>query len=489
MEGIRIRVSASNPCPICGSTDYDMTMDYGEEGKVIWCHKMTQPGNVFAGGKEYVCIKAGKQSGIGIFNLYMEKEEHEMLQLRKRNEWIEEQKKLNPNFKPSSYSPNGYRNINTETSRNVSIKKTIEDVKAMSNRELDERYRYMLSLLKLEEKHERSLRDEWNSSVFPNIYSELTKQYPIRSLPPKDAIRYKQKETFSSPTRKKITSEMIRCFGSVEGIPGFYKRTGDFWNEKREEEAWTFSGGEGILFPVYDKDGYLYRLRYREDYPNFKIKEGEGYPEGVLFHRYDTENIRKWYFTPKGSKDVIPLEDLSFKVPFGKNNCPAVGHPQGKYKTLSSWYDKVDGNNIVNAFYKGCRSGSPYSLYVPEHANWKICILTEGEKKGMVSSHIKKCPVVDFAGVGTFSCMFLKDENGVSLYDVLKKRGVKYFLICFDADKASILGVAGAEHNLGVALAERGEVPLTGEWTGKFSKGLDDILLMGIDISISNLRL
>lgn len=176
-------------------------------------------------------------------------------------------------------------------------------------------------------------------------------------------------------------------------------------------------------------------------------------------------------------------------MPFKENGCPAVGHPQGKYKTISSWYEKTDGDRIINGFYKGCKSGSPYSLYVSPNANWKICLLTEGEKKGMVSSQIKNCPVVDFAGVGTFSCMFTEDENGVSLYDRLKEKGVKYFVICFDADKATILGVAGAEHNLGAALKERGEMPLVGEWTGKFSKGLDDILLMGIDISINNLKL
>lgn len=489
MDGIRIRVSASNPCPICGSTDYDMIMDYGEEGSVIWCHKMIQPGNVLAGGKEYVCIKVGKQSGIGIFNLYMEKEEYERTQKKKRKKWIEEQKRSNPNFIPSICSFKRNANDILVTNNDKFIKQVVEDVKPLSNKMLDERYKYMLNLLVLEEKHKRLMKEEWKSHVFPDIYSRLMRVYPIRSLPPKDSIRYKQKEFFKNPTRKNITLSMIKRFGSVEGIPGFFKRTGAFWNDKPEIEAWTFSGGEGIIFPVYDKDGYLYRLRYREDYPNFKLKKEDGFPEGILFHQYEKSGERKWLFTPKGTKDIIAANELSVSVPFKNNNCPAIGHPQGKYKTLSSWYDKKEGEKIVNAFYKGCKSGSPYSLYAPENANWKICLLTEGEKKGMVASEIKKCPVVDFAGVGTFQFMFAKNEKGQSLYDKLKEKGVKYFVICFDADKESILSVAGAEHNLGIALKEHGEIPLVGEWTGKFSKGLDDILLMGIDISIKNLKL
>jgi len=349
---------------------------------------------------------------------------------------------------------------------------------------LDIRYRYLLSLLVLEEKHKKVLKDEWESDVFPHIYEDLLKQYPIRSLPPKDNIRFKQEERFKNLSRNKIAAAMVKKFGTLEGIPGFYLRTGEFYDSKPLEERWTFSGGEGILFPVYDKDGYLYRLRYREDYPNFKVKTGSDYPEGVFHHKYEENGKRRWYFTYKGKTEAIPIERLPFKVPFKANGCPAIGQAQGKYKTLSSWYDKVEGDYVVNAFFKGCKSGSPYSLYVPKNANWKIVLITEGEKKGMVSSYAKNCPVISFAGVGTFSAMFELDENGVSLYDVFKRMGTKYFVICFDADKETNAGVSGAEHNLGVALKEKGETPLVGEWKGKFSKGMDDILLIGIDLTI-----
>lgn len=292
----RIRVSAINPCPICGSTDYDMIMDYGEEGSVIWCHKMTQPGNIVVNGKEYVCITVGKQSAIGIFNLYMEKEEYDIVWPRKIKKWIEQQKNCNPNFKPSNYSKRKVSNDVSVVKRNSYARQIVEDVKPMSNKMLDEGYRYMLSLLVLEEKHKELMEQEWHSNVFPNMYDTLISLYPIRSLPPKDAIRYKQKEKFKNRTRKQITAAMLSRFGSVEGIPGFYKRTGEFWDNRPDEEAWTFSGGEGIIFPVYDKDGYLYRLRYREDYPDFKLKEKDNYPEGVLFHKYEKNGERKWFF-------------------------------------------------------------------------------------------------------------------------------------------------------------------------------------------------
>lgn len=479
MNGIPIRVSKSNPCPICGSTDYDIIYDYGSEGMVIWCHKMPAQETVLRGGTEFVCIKQGKESKIGIFNLYKERNSYE----EGKKRYIEEKKKNNPQWKPSSKGASRKPFIKNNCSfENLEVK---EDVVPLSNEELDVRYRYFLSLLVLEQKHRRLLLNEWKSDVFPEIGENLLKIYPIKSLPPKDIIRFKSSDQFENPTRKKIMEAMLKKFGTVKGIPGFYCRTGDYWDAKPENERWTFSGNEGIIFPTMDKDGYVYRLRYREDYPNYKVKSGgETYQGmyGVFSHRYSDNGMHQWWFYP--SEDDKNKNPILANVPLN-NGLPSIGHAQGKYKTLSSWKDKVEGKYIVNGMLGGCRSGAPYSLYVPhtKRDSYPIAILTEGEKKAMIGCVVKNCPVVSFAGVGTYSVLFAKDMLGKSLYDKLTHDyGVKFFIICYDADKESNGTVKNAEAGLAKLITEAGSQVLIGDWSGKFDKGLDDILLMGIDI-------
>lgn len=482
MGGIMKRVSPSSPCPICGSPDYDMVIDYGEDGSVIWCHKMTQPGNVIVNGKEFVCIKVGKQIDIGTFNLYKEKDEYERIRERDRQRWIEEQKRLNPDWKPSKNYNAATRNKVISTAAPVSFSSSyevIEDVKPLSAKALDERYRYFLSLLVLEPKHEKKLLDEWSSAVYPSIARDLLRTYPIRSLPLEDFHRFKSSEKFSNKSRKQIVAAMVKRFGTLEGVPGFYMRSGPNWENKSAEERWTFVNGEGIIFPMYDHNGYLYRIRLRDDYPDKKVKGESLYngEEGVLRHRYeDGKHVWLWY--AKGSKEPVVAKNLIFD----DWGVPKLGKPQNKYKAFSSWYDKQDGDKIINAFYKGCKPGSPYSLYIPNNAKYKVVLGTEGEKKSMVATYCKNTPTVCIPGVGSYKTMFEPVENGKSLIDILKERGMKYFILCYDADKSENDMVANAERSCLEALKEAGVIPLIGEWSGKFDKGLDDILLMGIDI-------
>lgn len=481
-DGRRIRCSPSNPCPICGSTDYDMIIDYGADGAVIWCHKMTQPGNIAVGGKEYVCLKVGKQISIGTFNLYKEKTSYETCRERDRQAWIEEQKQNNPNWKPSI----NHKPVTISPSVEVSVpqpsSRVIEDVRPLSHRELDIRYRYFLSLLKLEEKHKTQLMEEWGSAIYPTIAADLLAQYPIRSMPPEDYYRFRSTEKLLNCSRKIIVAEMIKKFGSCEGIPGFFMRSGSGWDNKPASERWTFARGEGIIFPVYDKDGYLYRLRFRSDYPDKRIKEGAKNlyhgQLGIFRHRYSNDGQHLWLWYGKNTTEPIIASD----VPLDKWGVPCLGKPQNKYKTLSSWYDKPEGNVTVNAMLKGCKSGSPYSLYIPKQCNYSVVIGTEGEKKAMVASYIKNVPTISIPGVGYFGSLFEPGEDGISLIDHLKSRGMKYFILCYDADKGSNDMVKNAEQACLDALKAAGVTPLVGEWSGKFDKGLDDILLMGIDI-------
>ena len=485
--GQRIRCSAKNPCPICGSRDYDMAVDYGNGDIVYWCHKSAGIENVLIAGQEYVCIKEGKEISIGVFNLYRRKD---MID-RDREQWVEEQQKNNPDWQPHRFGTK-----KSETASQAPYQPTfevVEDVKPLSNKELDLRYRYFLSLLVLEKKHKEKLYEEWNSQVYPNLADTLLKEYPIRSLPPEDRIRYAGTEKFDNPTRKRIVKKMQERFGTCIGIPGFFKRAGDYWANKPEAERETFSRGEGIIFPVYDVDGYLYRLRFRDDYHSMQLKKTDSSrfmgDTGTFVHSYGTEGEHLWKFYPdtKGSSPHIVYSPDANQVELSKWGVPKIGHATNKYKTLSSWSDKVDGNVIRNALDGGCRSGSPYSLYVPNNcSNFTVVIGTEGEKKGMVASQIKGVPLITLPGVGTWPQLFDSSGKEKSVFDCLKEKGMKIFVLAYDADKSENLMVANAERDFVQKVREEGVRPFIANWNGKFDKGLDDILLMGIDFLLDD---
>ena len=270
-----------------------------------------------------------------------------------------------------------------------------------------------------------------------------------------------------------------------------YQRTGSYWESQSEEERWTFCCGEGILFPCYNKDGYLYRFRIKNEYPDIKIKEGDLAFQGKygrFHHSYDKDGKHCWSFKEQGSDSYLPVygPGSNNTLSLNEKGLPSLGgKADGKYANISSVKEiRLENGRVVNMFHNGCRSGSPYSLYYQEGDSFKIVLGSEGEKKGMIANYIKKCPLVHISGVSAYSTIFEKDENGESLIDWLKKRGMKYFAICYDADKESNERVAQAEKALAEELIRNDVIPLIGEWKGKFNKGIDDILLMGLDISI-----
>ena len=61
---------------------------------------------------------------------------------------------------------------------------------------------------------------------------------------------------------------------------------------------------------------------------------------------------------------------------------------------------------------------------------------------------------------------------------------MKYFILCYDADKEENDRVLHAETAFVEELKKNNVIPLIGEWKGKFDKGLDDILIMGLDITV-----
>lgn len=481
-SGIRHRCSPSHPCRICGSTDYDMEIEYAPDDVAYWCHKVFDK-TIISNGVEYEQV-ALKEISIGTFSIYRTKASLE----KSRKEWVEQQKRDNPDWKGTK-THNNNDHIPTQV---CDRKEEIPPIPPLSNSELDVRYRYLLSLLVLEEKHKQRLKEEWSSEVYPTLADSLLKIYPLRSLPPLDSVRYGDgfKEKLRNQSRKKIVAAMVEKFGDLRGIPGFYLRGGEFWNGKEEKDRWTFVSGEGIIFPVYDENGYLYRLRYRDDYHNTKLKESSGKTfngqTGVFSHSYDKDGNHTWKFFPDGKGEPRVVYGPGVKeIALNKWGVPVLGKAENKYKTLSSVYMKDMGDCIRNSMEGGSPSGSPYSIYIPkgDYSN-KVVIATEGEKKGMVTSFVKRVPVISVAGVGTFNALFENRNGEESVIQQLKKKGMKALVLCYDADKSENSMVSRAEKEFLERIKQAEVIPYTGEWSGKFDKGLDDILLMGIDFKI-----
>lgn len=486
--GVMERTSRGAPCIFCGDVGYDMRITYNENGEqtqVHWCHKThASKGDIVSvGAKSYICKTAAKVIDIGEFDLWEE--------YLSKDEWIEKQKRINPDWKPGKMSHGSNQNRRVELNISSNLKSTgpiTGEEPVLPREKLHEIYSYMLSLLIIEDKHKKQLLNEWSSTLHPSLYENLTGHYPIRSLPPIDKARFSGKEQFKNPTRKAIVSKLLEKFGDLRGVPGFYLR-GGYYKDKPEAERWTIAPNEGLLFPCPDKDGYI-QLRIREEYPDITIKEGKDNPFrgkfGTFHHCYDKEGKHMWTFTQKGEKSVIVYCEQFHLVSLNAKGVPDVGgKTNGKYKAFASVAEKaMNDGSVVNLLEGGSRNGSVYGLYKLSHSTFKVVIGTEGEKKAMVSSIIKNCPTISVPGVGSYACLFKPDSSGISCIDYLKANGMKYFVLCYDADKNENEAVSKAEARFIEKLKEHGVIPCIGEWKGKFNKGLDDILVMGMDISI-----
>jgi len=482
MSGVIERVSRQKPCALCGSPDYDMRVHYPETGDVVhWCRKKhaTKGELVTVGAQTYICTSSAKQIRIGVFNLFRE--------YLSKEEWVKKQERDNPNWKPSKQGTRpspvacnktqvAHEVLNEVLNYDASEELAVGEEKPLPNEKLDKIYRAFLDMLVLEDKHRAVLLKEWNSSVH-DVTCLLT-DYPIRSLPPIDRARFANGEKFKNPTRKSIVSKLLSMFGDLRGVPGFYLRGGAYYETRPEAERWTFVGIEGTIFPCYDAIGYLYRLRIKDDYPKYEVQEGEHPPfngqYGTFSHFYDKDGKHAFVFEANnGQKTAVDSHEV-----YGKVN--------GKYKAFSS-VSKIlaeDGITVVNTKEGGSNSGTPYSLYDKYSTGYTVVFGTEGEKKGMVTNCIKKFPVCEVAGVWTYTSLFEKGENGKSCIDILKEKGMKYFILCYDADKADNWQVSNAEKAFIADLKAEGVCPRVGYWKKQFDKGIDDILLQGVDVMI-----
>lgn len=476
------RCSRGNPCVFCGDVGLDIRMHYpASEDVVHWCHKVrANKGDHVIGrdGIEYLCVAASKETGeatMGEFSLYKE--------FLSEEAWKEKQRRLNPEWQEAGFRA-GKKPAKMFQAKDI-VKVSRQqgqllprEAKPLEARELDARYRALLDSLVLEEWHRQTLLKDWKSSV--NDVSYLLDRYPIRSLPPTDRERFSEegkKTTFKNPTRKFIMGDLYDRFqGVLAGTPGLYERDGEVWLTKPERERWTIASTKGgILFPCYDKDGNIYRLRLKVDKPDLVIKESAGDEpfEGSYgyFSWQPKDGNMHCYFVPDGAKWQDRKE---------VDESMARGKARGKYINFSSFHEQLYDGIVQNSMRNGSQSGSPYSLYRLSGADESLVILTEGEKKAMVSSALCRCAAVSIPGVSSFNVIFRQESDGKSLFEKLLDEGAETFVLCYDADKESNESVLKSEQKFAEELKKRGASVMIGSWSNKYDKGLDDLLILGV---------
>ena len=384
-------VSSSEPCPICGKPDW-CSVQYVEGGnKLHYCRRILNGENVIGTtGETFIFIKkAGDGSCI-----YKEESAYRA----SREEWL--------------------RSNNMGASSQTFVKKPaavpsvpppqdVQSIPPLENEKLDKVYRSFLAMLPLKKSHSHYLlRQGWPVSL---ITRSKIKSMPVHSISAK-----------FEDSRHKITAELLREFGSLEGVPGFYTE---------RDGTWTFAGASGFLIPLYDMKGNMYRLRLRLDHPELD------------------EN----------------------------------GKEKNKYNNFSSYRESTapDGS-LVNGYAKGCRSGSHIGLY-EDHAkdDYTVCYVTEGEKKAIYANFILHNPVISVPGVNSFKKL-LEPVGGNNVLDYLYAKGCRVIVIAYDSDKCVNEAVLMYETRLAQLLMGRGfQIALAG-WNPGFGKGLDDILALNV---------
>lgn len=386
-------VSYSEPCPICGKPDW-CSIQFVEGGeKLHYCRRVLSGDNIISRvtGETFVFIKQTKDGSC------MYKEEQAFLAFKE--EWM----KNNHNghgAKPAESKP-------TKTPEPEPLHPN-GTFAPLENRKLDKIYRRFLEKLQLQKNHVHYLRKEG----WPN---ELILKSRVKSMPPTN------KEDRFGATRSRITAELIKEFGPLEGVPGFYEGSGG---------KWTFTGGSGILIPLYDHEGNMYRLRLRLDHP--EIDES--------------------------------------------------GKEKNKYKNFSSYFE-VEGTKgqIMNSFRKGCRSGSHIGLYeTPEKDDYTICYITEGEKKSIYANYVLHNPIVSLPGVNSFNKVLETLADDFTALDYLSAKGCRMIIVAYDADKYVNEAVLLYEKKLVELLTSRNFQIALAFWNPGFGKGLDDILSIDV---------
>lgn len=417
--GIR-DVTKREPCPICGRDHWCAWMPT-EYGRVLLCQSHNEDTS-FTGndGNTYVYVGTTR-SGTGVYEESCQHNSHS-----KYNATVNGVKAPKPQ------------------KRQLTV---VDYVRPLSNDVLDNVYRRLLSMLVLEDRHREYLHSEgWSD--------ELIAKNNIVSMPIDDYKRYKRRDYYSkNKWRKTICDQMSGIYGSLKGVPGFYKKDG----------AWKIHSRSGIILPMYDVNHKMYRLRVRMDFEDIIDRKDQS-------GRY-VNDAKECYVQPlKGMYTIQDGQEIFLKS-------------GGKYRNVSSYKEDEDALKdgfVVNLLADGCQANNAVGCYYSSSDDMYCCYITEGEKKGILSNSILHAPVISLPGVNSFS--LLLDSI---LLATLIQLGVKVFIIAFDADKSTNETVLKAEAKTIEALKSQGVYVGLAEWDIKHGKGLDDLLARGYRPSFS----
>lgn len=369
-------------CPICNGPDWCGILPAKDGGELIVCQRDTMKADIIGtDGNFYVYVCDSKRAKASVYEEASQRRAKEIY--RQGGEF--------GNFQ--------YSKLQNQELVPVDVINPLENVK------LDKIYRELLSLLVLEREHYHYLiEDGWTDA--------LIEKHHICSFPVKDFERYKEKIYQKNPMRVNLAQCLLRNFRSLEGVPGaFLNKSG----------KWTFAGNSGILFPLYDLNGNIYRLRVRLD-------RDTGY---------------------------------------------------GKYHNFSSFMEDKEAKKqgyLKNYYEKGCQAGNNIGIYMNADDDMYLCYITEGEKKGIIGNFYLKNPVVSLPGVNSYSKL-LDGQTGRRPIDGLIRKGVRIFIVAFDADKDKNMAVLKSQINLVKALQKEGCTVAVANWDVSLGKGLDDLLI------------
>lgn len=466
-------VTRQRPCPICGKPDMCF-FDVRQDGaKVIVCGRIRKDMVSGHNGRDYKMLP---QKKISNYATYVDYEDDLVRSEEKRRQWcIEHGYPFKPRegiILPSGLSP---ADEIWEYDKDI--------IQPLSHEELDAIFRpWMEKDLILSDFHRKKLMTEWGKN--PKAADEIFSTWPIRSMPADDLWRKDAPAFYKArgegPLRVELMRRLIgRCkdagLDSPQGIPGVYQD---------QDGNWKFAAKPGILYPIYDHKGLLYRLRIGTDYPDVKGKL-DGL-DGVFHFWRDS-----WYFNrdgkPKEEKGVLAWRHGSKhnRILLTAKGLPE-GKPDGKYINMSSFRELKDLERhvIVNYYKGGCRAGSSISVYRPRNARPGIFWITEGEKKAMSIATILGVVVICVPGVNTFTKLFQPVKGGLSTIAAMWAEGMRIAVVAFDADKEMNEMVRDAESMLLSKLGDAGFKKGRTKWNKAFGKGLDDSLFMGARPSI-----
>lgn len=425
-------VSKSRPCPICGKPDWCGSMPATDGGNLVICMRDTDQSNKLGfDGNFYVCVGKSR-SGNTIFEEANQRRAKEIA-------------------RGGSSKDYNYAAAKVPEQRKLTV---VDQVDPLPNKKMDIIYRTMLSFLTLEPEHREYLHYEgWTD--------ELIDKNHIVSFPEKDYTRFKyRKDTHSqNPYRKRLAKQIINKLGldGLKGVPGAYKDTSG---------NWTFAGRSGILFPQYDTNHLMYRVRLRMDFqdPSYEI--------------HSSSSGEKWFIDEKGDKNFISMKGI-YQI---KNGERKFDKSLGKYRNFASYHideEEEKRGFIVNSYDSGCESGNQLGFYYNEQRDdMYIAYATEGEKKGIFSNEVLRAPFVSFPGVNSWSILF-SGKDGERPIDILKAKGVRIFVVAYDADKCINEKVLKAEKQAIDAIRNEGFIMGLAEWDIKLGKGIDDLLKNG----------